>query len=144
MMYACEVMASVIAKKAAEEEAKRQAELKEIAKAMEEFEKNLESIDAYVEKKLIAGNGKASLLIDHDWLSCKGFWAFAEKNFNYLRTKPHWENTIKTKEFPLEFYVQYLRDHCFNVEIVEHPFTAYSSTGKSKREMKGMTLEISI
>ena len=144
MMYACEVAANVIAKKIAEEEVKKQAELKRIAEAMEQFEGNLKSIDTYVEKKLIAGNGQASLLIDRVCWSCEGFWFFAEKDFRYSSNKPYWYNVSVSAEFPLEFYIQYLRDHCFNVEIIECPFTAYSSTGKSERKMDGITLKISI
>ena len=144
MMCACEIVASVVAKKMAEEEAKRQAELARIARAIELFKENLESIDDYVEKKLIAGNGKACLMIDHSALACDGFWHFAEKDYRYSKSKPYWSNDRKTHDFPLDTYIEYLRDHCFNVEIIKCPFTAYSSTGKSSEEMPGITLKISV
>jgi hypothetical protein len=144
MKYAYEIMADVVAKKMAEEEAKRLAQLEKIAKAMENFQKHIEEIDAYVEEKLIAGNGEAELMIDNSWVSCDGFWHFAEKDYRYSDTKPYWSNKLKTEEFPLELYIGYLREHCFTVEIVEHPFTAYSSTLKSSERMKGITLKISV
>lgn len=144
MMYACEIVASVVAKKVAEEEAKRQAELARVARAIELFKKDLENIDAYVEKKLIEGDGKACLLIDHSASACDGFWHFAEKDYCYSQSKPYWSNDRKTGDFPLDTYIEYLRDHCFNVEIIKCPFTAYSSTGKSSAEMPGITLKISV
>lgn len=144
MKYACEIMADVVAKKMAEEEEKRLAQLKKIAKAMENFQKHIEEIDAYVEEKLIAGDGEAELMIDTDYWSCEGFWHFAEKDYRYSNTKPYWSNHRKTAEFPLELYIEYLREHCFTVERVERPFTAYSSTLKSSEKMKGITLKISV
>lgn len=144
MMYACEVMANIIAKEKAEAEAKRKAEEARIAKAFAKFEKNIESIDAYVERALIANGGKVELLIDHGWLACDGFWYFAKKNYCYSSTKPYWSNKSETEEFHLETYIEYLRQHCFEVELVNRPFTAYSSTGKSSMEMTGKTLKISI
>lgn len=144
MKYACEIMVDVAAKKMAEEEAKRLAQLEKIAKAMENFQKHIEEIDAYVEEKLIAGDGKAELMIDSLCVSCEGFWYFAEKDYRYSNTDPYWYNTQKTEIFPLDFYIEYLREHCFTVEIVKRPFTAYSSTFKSTAEMEGITLKISV
>lgn len=143
MKYACEIMTDVVAKKMAEEEAKRLVQLKKIAKAMENFQKHIEEIDAYVEEKLVAGDGKAELMIDTGWVSCEGFWHFAEKDYSYSNIKPYWFNLRKTEAFPLELYIEYLREHCFTVEMVERPFTAYSSTLKSSRQMKGIILKIS-
>ena len=144
MKYACEIMVDVVAKKMAEEEAKRLVQLEKIAKAMENFQKHIEEIDTYVEEKLVAGDGKAELMIDTGWVSCEGFWYFAEKDYRYSDTKPYWSNSQKTAEFPLELYIEYLREHCFTVEMVERPFTAYSSTFKSSEQMRGITLKISV
>ena len=144
MKYACEIMADVIAKKKAEEEAKRLAELERINKAMEYFQKHIEEIDAYVEKKLIEGNGKAELMIDNEESHCKDFWYFAKKSYKYSDTEPYWYNCRITTDFPLGLYIERLREHCFTVEKVERPFVAYSSTLKNKKEMKGITLKISI
>ena len=143
MMYACEIVASIVAKKMTEEEEKRQAQLAKIAQAMDDFKNHLESIDAYVEKKLIENEGQAYLMID-DYAQLEGFWYFVEKSFSYSSTKPYWTNTRKTKNFPLDIYIDYLREHCFNVEVIECPFTAYSASGKSSMTMKGVTLKISV
>ena len=143
MKYACEIMADVIAKKKAEEEAIRLAELKKMNEAMECFQRHIEEIDAYVEKKLIEGNGKAELMIE-EGVFCKGFWRFVEKNYRYSTTKPFWNNTVETHNFPLGIYIERLREHCFTVERVERPFIAYSSTFKSEEKKAGVTLKISI
>lgn len=146
MMYACEMVAKVLAKKAEEEEAKRQAELAKRAKALERFKENLESIDAYVEEKLLEGNGCVKLLIEEEDWYCNGFWSFAEKDYKSYpsRSYPYWHNIQVTEYFPLDVYMEYLRDHCFEVEVVECPFTAFSSTGKTERTMPGITLKISV
>lgn len=144
MKYAYEIMAEVTAKKKAEEEAKRLAELEKINKAMENFQKHIEEIDAYVEKKLIKGNGKAELMIDNYLSACKGFWYFATKYYKYSDTKPYWDNLRVTSDFPLELYIEYLREHCFTVEKIERPFMGYSSTGKTEIKMDGITLKISV
>lgn len=144
MMYACEIVASIVAKKAAEEEEKRQAQLAKIAQAMEKFREHLESIDAYVEKKLIENEGQVCLMIERSQVSCKGFWHFAKKSFRYSTTKPYWFNDQETEDFPLDIYIEHLCEHCFNVEIIECPFTAYSASGKSSEVMEGITLKISV
>ena len=101
---------------------------------MEKFQKHIEEIDAYVEENLIAGNGKAELMIDKywfDWGDCEGFWYFARKNYRYSSSKPYWDNHRETASFPLDSYIKYLREHGFTVERVERPFIGYSSTSKS-------------
>ena len=144
MKYAYEIMAEVTAKNKAEEEAKRLVELEKINKAMENFQKHIEEIDAYVEKKLIEGNGKAELMIDNYLSSGKGFWYFATKYYKYSDTKPYWDNLRVTSDFPLGLYIERLREHCFTVEQVERPFMGYSSTGKTEIKMDGITLKISV
>ena len=67
MKNACEIMIEVAVKEKIEEEKKRLEQLEKIAKAMEKFQKHIEEIDAYVEKELIAGNGKAELMIVHSY-----------------------------------------------------------------------------
>jgi hypothetical protein len=143
-MYACEMSAVITAKKLAEEEAKRQAKLAKFAKAMEEFKANLESIDAYVEEKLLEGNGKAELLIDKYLISVDDFWCFAEKSYAYSTEYPYWNNKKMSEQFHLDTYIEYLREHCFTVEIIEKPFMACSSTGKTKTKLAGIHLKISI
>ena len=136
MMYACEMMA-MIAEKKAKEDAER------LLKALADFQKNLASIDDYVEKKLVAGDGKAKLLIDEVSWGPKGFYYFSKKDYRYSAYCPYWSNERVSKDFPLEAYIQYLRDHCYEVEIIKEPFTAYSSTLKSETTMEGLTLSIS-
>ena len=142
MMCAYEIVVNVEAKKKAEEEAKRRVEQEIIAEAIEVFKENLERIDAYVEKKLIEGDGKACLMIEKSYPN--GFWNFAEKDYRYFKTMPYWFNKRMTEDFPLDIYIEYLREHCFNVEIIECPFNAYSSTGKTFEKMPGITLKISV
>ena len=151
MKYACEIMAEVIAKKKAEEERKRVeeeasrlAKLAMTKKAMEEFQKNIEEIDAYVEKELIKGEGRAELMIDERRFYCEGFWCFVKKDYRYSKVSPYWENKRMTETFPLEPYIEHLREHCFTVEKIRRPFTGYSSNFKQKRNMEGITLKISI
>lgn len=136
MMYACEMMA-MIAEKKAKEEAER------LLKALADFQKNLASIDDYVEKKLVAGGGKAKLLIDEVSWGPKGFYHFSKKDYRYSSICPYWSNERASESFPLEAYIQYLRDHCYEVEIIKEPFKAYSSTLKSEKMMEGLTLSIS-
>lgn len=136
MMYACEMIA-MIAEKKAREEAER------LSKALADFQKNLASIDDYVEKKLIAGGGKAKLLIDEESWGPKGFYYFSKKDYRYSSICPYWNNARVSENFPLEAYIQYLRDHCYEVEIIKEPFEAYSSTLKSETMMEGLTLSIS-
>ena len=144
MKNACEIMVEVAVKNKIEEEKKRLEQLEKIAKAMEEFKKHIEEIDAYVEKELIRGNGKAELMIDRYWRECEGFWYFAQKDYRYSCVNPYWHNSRETESFPLDFYINYLREHGFTVERVERPFTAYSSTFKSSTRMEGITLKISV
>lgn len=148
MKNACEIMIEVAVKEKIEEEKKRVKQLERMAKSMEKFKKHIEEIDAYVEKELIAGKGEAELMIDHywgrDWGDCEGFWYFARKSYRYSSSKPYWDNHRETESFPLDSYINYLREHGFTVEKVERPFTAYSSTLKSSTRMEGITLKISV
>jgi hypothetical protein len=144
MMCACELAIVVEEKRKAEEEARRLAELKRLNEAMEEFKRNLEKIDAYVEKHLIAGNGKAELMIEKRYGCPDGFYSFAEKDYRYSSTKPYWCNNTESEKFPLEVYIKYLQEHCYKVSIVECPFTAYSASFKSSQQMEGLTLKISM
>lgn len=144
MKNACEIMIEVAVKKKIEEEKKRLEQLEKIAKAMEKFQKHIEEIDVYVEKKLVEGNGKAELMIDHKYYECEGFWYFAQKDYRYSCINPYWINSRETESFPLDFYINYLQEHGFTVERVERPFIAYSSTSKSSERMEGITLKISV
>lgn len=138
MKYACEIM-DAIAMETLQKEAEK------FAKAMEAFQENLEEIDKYVEDKLIQGNGSATLLIDSNrgYGQPNGFFYFAEKDTRYGLKYPYWYNSRKTSFFPLALYIKYLEGYCYKVEVEKHPFIAYSSTGKSYREMEGLHLKIS-
>ena len=140
MKNACEIKAMLIA----EEMMREQARLKN---AMEKFFKALPEIDEFVEKHLIEGKGRASLLIDAHGCSPKGFYYFAEKNYTsypHARQSPYWSNKAISEDFPLDEYIKYLQEHCYHVEVVKRPFTAYSSTGKTSDTMEGLTMIISM
>lgn len=142
MKCAYEIYSAVEAKMAAEAEAKRQAKLQEIAKALVHYKASLPSIDEYVEQKLINGNGVAYLMIDRSIVD--GFWYFSEQDCRYGIYQPYWHNKKMSEPFPLDTYIEYLREHCFNVELQAYPFTAYSSTGKSSQKKDGITMKISV
>ena len=144
MMCAYELAIVVEEKRKAEEEARRLAELKRLNEAMEKFKRDLEEIDAYVEKHLIAGNGKAELMIEKRHGCPDGFYSFAEKDYSYSNTKPYWLNKQRHEKVPLEVYIKYLQEHCYKVSVVERPFTAYSASLKSSQQMEGLTLKISM
>lgn len=95
---------------------------------------------------MLEGNGCVKLLIEEkDWY-CNGFRSFSEKDYKSYPSLsyPYWHNIRVTKYFPLDVYMEYLRDHCFEVEVVKCPFTASSFTGKTECEMSGIMLKISI
>ena len=146
MKYACEMIEAIAIQTAEQEVERMKKDAEKYAKAMVEFEKNLDTIDAYVESQLLKGNGIATLMVDNDkgYSQPNGFFYFAEKDTRYGLKYPYWYNDRKTSFFPLALYVKYLEDHCYKVEVEKHPFIAYSSTGKSHREMEGLHLKISI
>ena len=127
----------------AEEERKARYE-KKLAK----FYENLEKIDEVVENALLKGRGKAEILVDDLW-SCNedGFYHFAEKdNCNAYKNGGHVSYYTKSisSDFPLEIYVDYLKSHCYNVEVIDYSFIGYSSTGKTSRTVSCKKMKISI
>lgn len=147
MMCACELVIAIDEKRKAEEEARRLAKLERLNAAMKKFKRDLEEIDAYVEEHLIAGNGKAELMIEKCYESPEcpdDFYSFVEKDYSYSNTKPYWYNKKRSEKFPLEIYIKYLQEHCYKVSVVERPFTAYSANLKYSWQMEGLTLKISM
>jgi hypothetical protein len=135
---------------------KERVESLAISQAIEEFVKNkLSRLDAFVEQALLDGKGIAEIMIDDDWVSTnvegknvsvKGFVKFVEKSYRCKHYGcPYWSNErLSAPSFPLDFYVDYLRQHCYDVRIEKHPFTAYSSSGASCMTLPGITLYITI
>lgn len=128
------------ARREAEELARKQAWVQQ---EMKNFEKNRKSIENYIEKALIAGNGTAELLID-SYFYADSFWRFVSKSYKYGGSTPYWEYEIETSLFPLDILVKELENLCYNVKIESRPFTARSSTKKRTRTMAGWTMIISI
>lgn len=143
MKYACEIAKMVEEKKRKEEEEKQRAYLECLAKKMEEYQKNLPSIDKYVEENLVAGNGIVELMYDFTW---DGFAHFSKKSndYDHCLEMPFWTNTRVTEDFPIEIYIAYLKEHGFTVEETKHPFMASSSTGKTQCRKPGLCLKISV
>ena len=138
-------MAKAINEKIEAERLERERRRQEqIAEYMKEFFASLEEIDKYVEEKLLENNGSVELLIDCEyWRGKENFYFFAKKTY-CDGTLPYWGNAPLTPSFHLDTYCEYLKNLCYNVELVKRPFKAQSSTGKTTREMPGLTLKISI
>ena len=127
----------------AEEERKARYE-----KKLAEFYENLEKIDEVVENALLKGRGKAEILVDDLWADNKdGFYHFAKfdnkyasKNGGYV----YYYTERISEDFPLEIYIDYLKSHCYNVEVIDYSFIGYSSTGVTKRTVHCKKIKISI
>ena len=147
-MFCAQTVAAAIEAKIVEEmiqaaiaKAKREQELAEQRKKKnEEFiNRVMPEVDAFVEKALIDGKGKFVQLIDTASSLYPHFIQFVEKSNEYRHKYPrddmrYWSVTpIKDWEIPLEIYVEHLRSLCFEVEVIEAPWTGYSSTGKTSR-----------
>ena len=149
MFCAQSVAAAVEAKRveemiqAAIEKVKREQELAELRKKKnEEFiNQVMPEVDAFVEKVLIDGKGKFVQLIDTAPSFYPHFIRFVEKSDKYRHNYQHddmryWSVTpVKDWEIPLEIYVEHLRSLCFEVEVIEAPWTGYSYSGKSSKTM---------
>lgn len=125
----------------AEEERKRRYE-----EDLKYFYNHIKSIDSYVEKELIKSKGRIELLCEECyWRS--GFYYFGEKNYDYKNKNggyPHYYLTQSTPMFPLDIYVEYLKSHCYTVEIKDATFIGASSTGKTKSKVSCIKMIISI
>jgi hypothetical protein len=148
MKCALEIAVEVAEKQRIEAEKEKAFREKRLNEAMEEFKKRLPEIDAFVEKKLIEGNGTAEILVDDVWMyGCDRYFStFTRKDtYSYPRNKyPYWRNRKENFFFHLDTYIEYLQAHCYKVEIIYNPVRACSSTGKSECVMEGKTLKISI
>lgn len=126
----------------AEEERRMRYQIK-----LEEFYENLEKINEVVENALLKGRGKAEILVDEYSDNADGFYHFAETDRKYAY-KNGGHDYYYTKSisdlFPLEIYVDYLKSHCYNVEVVDYSFIGYSSTGATKRTVHCKKMKISI
>jgi hypothetical protein len=128
------------------EREKRKAEC--IKEAIEHHYEHLSETNAYVEQKLLEGNGTAEILVAKDSLYCSGvgffdggFGAIFEKEYRngYL-----WWDYQKLHIIHLNTYVKMLTDLCYNVEISDATYVGYSCTGKSNRKVQCVKLKISI
>lgn len=113
-----------------------------------EFYENLEKIDKIVEDALLEGRGRTEFLVDD---SCAynedGFYHFAETDKKYAYKNGghvYYYTKSISDDFPLEIYIDYLKSHCYNVEIVDYSFIGYSSTGVTKRTVHCKKIKISI
>lgn len=147
MFCAQSVAAAIEAKRVEEmvqealEKAKREQELAEQRKRKNEkfINQVMPEVDAFVEKALIDGKGEFVQLIYAAPSFYPHFIQFVEKSNEYRYKYPrndmrYWSVTpVQDWEIPLEIYVEHLRSLCFEVEIIEAPWTGYSSTGKTSR-----------
>lgn len=125
----------------AEEERKRKYE-----KDLKYFYEHIGDIDSYVEKELMNGKGKIELLCEKlTWWS--GFYRFGEKDYDYKSKNggfPYYYLRPNTSAFPLDIYIEYLKSHCYTVEIEDATFMGASSTGKTFRTIPCFKMTISI
>lgn len=125
----------------AEEERKRKYE-----EDLKYFYEHIEKLDSYVEKELMNGKGKIELLCEKfPWSN--GFYHFGKKSYYYENRNggyPYYYLTPSTSDFPLDIYVEYLKSHCYTVEIKDATFIGASSTGKTKFEVPCIKMIISI
>lgn len=156
MKCALEMVSAIIVNEEQKRIEKEKNEALAVAQAMEDFVSNkLATLDTFVENALLNGKGKVNILIDTSHPATKvngkfyypeGFVKFVEKNYSYKHYGcPYWSySSLNAPTFPLDFYIEYLKNHCYDVKIEYHPFEAYSSSGKSMMIMEGKTLCISI
>jgi hypothetical protein len=128
----------------AEEERKAKYQAK-----LAEFYEELERFDEKVENALLEGKGKAEFLIDNSrsYKEEGDFYYLAEPDNFYAYKNgghPYYCMARHSCDFPLEIYVDYLKSHCYNVEITDYSFIGYSSTGATSRTVKCKKMKISI
>jgi hypothetical protein len=130
-------------RKAKEDEIKRQLQ---IAKEYETYLGYKPTLDNYFEKILLKGNGSAVLLVQKCQRTTdkENMYVIVEKNYNYSKSKPYWWNDILSDPFHLNDYLKSLTDACYDVEVKDASFTAYSSTGASTKRMNCLEIKVSI
>lgn len=115
---------------------------------LEKFYENLEKINEVVENALLKDRGTTEILVDD--LSAyneDGFYHFAVADGQYAYKNgghAYYHTKRISDDFPLESYVDYLKSHCYNVEVVDYSFIGYSSTGATKRTVHCKKMKISI
>ena len=150
MKCALEIAVAIEVRKEAERIAEEERRRKIFEEQMQKFKDNIEKIDEYVEKQLVASsNGCVELHYGSEWEfyddERNGFFCFTTKQYYNPGDKvPYWHEYERTPFFHLDTYIEYLKAHCFKVEKIEKPYHAESSTGRSVKEMKGRMLRISI
>ena len=123
-----------------EEERKRRYE-----EDLKYFYNHIKSIDSYVEKELIKSKGRVELLCEK--VLWNGFYYFGEKDYDYKSRNggyPYYSLTTESVPFPLDIYVEYLKSHCYTVEIEDATFIGASTTGKTKSKVSCIKMIISI
>ena len=130
-------------RKAKEDEIKRQLQ---IAKEYEDYLKYKPTLDKYFEKNLLKGNGSMVFLVQKSKRATdkENMYIIVEKNYQYSKYKPYWYNDILSDPFHLNDYLKSLTDLCYNVEVKDGSFTAYSSSGASTRQMNCLEIKVSI
>ena len=136
MNCALEMKIAVVEKIAKEEEEKRLAKQREIERKMQEYLNNLSYFNKKVELALLEGNGIAEILIDKVGFSNDGYYQMVYQYYYNSamekQKKPYWSVGIwNSLKFNLAHYCEYLRQHCYEVEVIPFSYRGYSSTGKS-------------
>lgn len=122
------------------EKEKREKELKE---KWERFYQQREEIENLIEESLLK-NKRFETYISKESYTETDFYEFVEKTDYCGNNKPYWYYSGTKLFVPLEYFCNYLRSLCYEVDIVERPYIGYSSTGKSQRKMEGLTLIVRI
>lgn len=134
-----------------EEEKRRKEEekRKRFEALVEKFYYNIESIDKYVERKLLDNKGCVELLIScyKDNAIYEGFGYFTHLDNSYAKQNggyPSYFLNFDSADFPIDIYVKYLESHCYKVAICDYDFKGASSTGKTSMICHCKKLKISI
>jgi hypothetical protein len=160
-MFCAQTVAAAIEAKRVEEMiqaaiAKAKKEQEDAAKriqVMQEFtDKVMPEVDAFFEQKLVEGKGEFKCMIHRSHSVCdkvyEGFVNLVRPAAPY-RGRPSYEPfwsywQIKDWEIHLDTYIEHLRSLCFEVTIEEHPWTGWSSTGKTFTTMDGTTIVVRV
>jgi ribosomal protein L17 len=149
MKCALEMAAVIVEAERLETIRKEEERKKEFEKRLVKFYEKIEKIDTFVENAILKGKGKAELLVDSPFSTEKelGCYCFAELDNRYADRNggyPYYYTNTLTDNFPLEIYIEYLKSHCYNAEIIPYSFVGYSSTGRTKRTVRCNKIKISI
>lgn len=136
MKCALEMKIAVVEKITKEEEEKRLAKQREMERKMQEYLNHLSYFNKEIESALLEGNGLAEILIDKADFSNDGYYQIVYQYYYSAamrkQKKPYWTLGISNNfKFNLTHYCDYLRQHCYEVEVIPFSYRGYSSTGKS-------------